>query len=269
MIHELVHGWVMWMRAGGAPETTIAQRRYQVVRTLRDAQADPLTVTAEQLIEWLGSQAWAPETRRAYRAGLRRFFTWLQATGRRADNPAALIPTVPLPRTSPRPTPDSIYREALAGADDDTRLMLRLAAMLGLRRGEIAKLHSSDLLEDLVGTSLRVHGKGGHVRTLPLPEVLAAALRLRTPGWVFPSPSARRPGAPLTPAHVGVMVSRALPDGWTCHTLRHRCATVAYAAERDLRAVQELLGHAKPETTARYTQVPNDAIRRAIAAAAA
>lgn len=53
------------------------------------------------------------------------------------------------------------------------------------------------------------------------------------------------------------------------HTLRHRCATVAYAKTRDLRAVQELLGHAKPETTAIYTAVPDDAVRDAMRAAAA
>ena len=75
-------------------------------------------------------------------------------------------------------------------------------------------------------------------------------------------------GQAMTPAHIGKLVSAALPDGWTCHKLRHRCATVAYHATRDLRAVQELLGHAKPETTARYTQVPADAMRACVAATA-
>ena len=100
---------------------------------------------------------------------------------------------------------------------------------------------------------------------VPLPDWLAARIIACPPGWLFPSPS--QPG-PLTPAHVGVIVSRLLPDGWTCHTLRHRCATVAYAATRDLRAVQDLLGHAKPETTARYTLVPVDSVRAAMMAAA-
>lgn len=254
------------MRAGGAPDTTIGQRRYQIARAVRET-GDPVTVTGDDLIGWLGSKSWAPETRRAYRAALRSFFAWMQATGRRRDNPAGLIPTVKLPRSRPRPTPESVYRQSLAGAGEDTALMMRLAAMVGLRRAEISRVHSRDLVDDLTGTSLRVRGKGGHTREVPLPDVLAALLRKRPTGWVFPSP--RRPGASLTPAHVGVMVSRALPPGWTCHTLRHRCATVAYAAERDLRAVKELLGHAKPETTARYTRVPDDAIRRAIAAAAA
>ena len=49
------------------------------------------------------------------------------------------------------------------------------------------------------------------------------------------------------------------------HTLRHRFATTAYGVERDLRAVQELLGHSKPETTARYVAVPEGALRTAVA----
>jgi site-specific recombinase XerC len=44
---------------------------------------------------------------------------------------------------------------------------------------------------------------------------------------------------------------------------RHRFATTAYAAERDLLAVQQLLGHSRPEVTARYTALPGDALRAA------
>ena len=138
------------------------------------------------------------------------------------------------------------------------------AAFCGLRRGEIAGVRAEDVEDDLVGHSLRVTGKGGHVRMVPLPDYLAVAIRGRGPGWIFPSPSLP---ASLTPAHVGKVISRLLPDGWTCHTLRHRCATVAYRSDHDLRAVQELLGHAKPETTARYTQVEDDSIRAAVRAA--
>jgi site-specific recombinase XerD len=68
--------------------------------------------------------------------------------------------------------------------------------------------------------------------------------------------------------NVSKLLSRALGAGWTAHQLRHRFASTAYAAERDLRAVQELLGHSKPETTARYTAIPEGAKRAAVLAAA-
>lgn len=103
------------------------------------------------------------------------------------------------------------------------------------------------------------------MRQVPLPDELARRILSSPAGYLFPSPH----GGHLTPHHVGVIVSRLLPTGWTCHTLRHRCATNAYAATRDLRAVQELLGHAKPETTALYTQIPQEAVRAAMNMAAA
>lgn len=258
--------WATWMRAGNNSPDTIAQRVYHVQRVLRDLRTDPWTVTADQLIEWLGSREWKPNTVRSYRSSLIAFYTWAQGNGRRQDNPALLIPRVRMPRGVPRPTPEVVYRAALLAADERTRLMIHLAAICGLRRGEISRARREDVLKDLLGWSLRVTGKGGHVRMVPLPDELARELRAMPPSWIFPS-SAR--SGPLTPAHVGKLVSRALPEGWTCHTLRHRCGTVAYARSKDLRAVQELLGHARTDTTALYTKIPASSIRDAMEAAAA
>lgn len=260
-----IAAWARWMRAAGRPETTIGLRTYHLKRVMSELAVSPWDLTAEQLVDYLASTGWAPETRRAYRASLRGFYAWARATGRRLDSPADLIPPVKLPRAVPRPAPEDAFEAALQRADARGWLMLQLAGVCGLRRGEIARARRDDLERDLSGWSLRVKGKGGHVRMVPLPDWLAARILAAPLGWLFPSPT--HPG-PLTPAHVGVIVSRLLPGGWTCHTLRHRCATRAYAATRDLRAVQDLLGHAKPETTARYTLVPVDSVRAAMMAAA-
>jgi integrase len=56
-----------------------------------------------------------------------------------------------------------------------------------------------------------------------------------------------------------------LGAGWSGHSCRHAFASKAYAGTRDLRAVQTLLGHSKPETTARYTAVPDGALAAAVA----
>ena len=260
---EALEAWARWLRASGRPETTIGLRRYHVARVFRETGADPWSVTAEDLVMYLSGQRWAPETRRAYRASLRSFYAWGQATGRRVDSPAQLLPPVKVPRGMPRPVSEKVLSAAVAAADQRVRLMVQLAAVCGLRRGEVAQARRDDVVEDLVGYSLRVRGKGGHVRHVPLPEGLAVQLRGMPAGWLFPSPR----GGHLTPHHVGKLVSALLPEGWTMHSLRHRCGTVAYAGTRDLRAVQELLGHAKPETTAIYTQVPAEAVRQAVRAA--
>lgn len=260
-----IAAWGNWLRAAGRPESTIGLRTYHVRRVMRDLGTTPWAVGTEDLVIYLAGQNWAAETRRAYRASLRSFYEWGITSGRTGSSPAALLPTITPPRGLPRPVPEMFYRTALHEAPTRERLMIELAAICGLRRGEIAQVRREDVEPDLIGLSLRVKGKGGHVRRVPLTDDLARRLLAHPTGWVFPS---SKTDGPLTPAHVGRVISRLLPEGWTTHTLRHRCATVAYAAHRDLRAVQELLGHAKPETTARYTQVPVDAVRAAVTAAA-
>lgn len=144
------------------------------------------------------------------------------------------------------------------------RLMLRLAAECGLRRAEIAGIHSRDLVDDLLGWSLVVHGKGDRDRVVPLPVAIALELRAQPEGWVFPGDD----DGHLSPRWVGRVTARLLPEGWTLHTLRHRFATRAYAVDRDLLTVQTLLGHASPVTTRRYVALPDDALRRTVDAVA-
>lgn len=63
---------------------------------------------------------------------------------------------------------------------------------------------------------------------------------------------------------MGKIISSCLPERWTTHSLRHRFATAADCVQRDLRDVQELLGHSKAETTARYAAVPDGALLAAV-----
>lgn len=239
------------------PPTTVALRTYHLRRVAAEVSATPRTLTVAELERWLAGQRWAPNTRRAYRASLRAFYSWAMASGVVDSSPAHLLPPVKVPRAVPRPTPETLFRAALKNADDRSRLALMLAGVCGLRRGELARARREDVEADLEGFSLRVIGKGGHERLVPMPAELAAFVASRPAGWLFPSPH----GGHLTPHHLGKIVSANLPEGWTTHTLRHRCGTRAYAATKDLLEVQTLLGHAKPETTAIYVQVPMTGVR--------
>lgn len=260
--HAIVK-WRDYMTAAGKPETTIGLRCYHLERLAREVGRTPRSVTLDHLTTWLAGKDWAPNTRRSYRASLRAFYAWALATGLVQTSPAHLLPTVTVPRGRPRPTPEAVFRQAVSTADPRARRAILLAGVCGLRRGELARTKREDLELDLVGWALRVHGKGGNVRLVPLPDDLARELLACPPGWLFPSTQ----GGHLTPAHLGKLVSRWLQEH-TTHTLRHRCGTLAYAATHDLRAVQELLGHAKPETTAIYTAVPGASVRAAVEAAA-
>lgn len=260
---DSIPAWCDWMTTAGAPSTSIGLRKYHVERLARELHTRPRAVTLDQLTQWLAGKDWSPNTRRAYRSSLRSFYGWALVTGRVLESPAHQLPPVKIPRPRPRPAPEDVFREALRGADERTTLALLLAGVCGLRRSEVAAVRGEHVERDLLGWSLRVKGKGGHVRLVPLTDEITVRLRATGPGWAFPSSQ----GGHLTPHYLAKLVSRHLSGGLTMHTLRHRCATVAYAATHDLRAVQELLGHAKPETTAIYTAVPDASIRAAVESA--
>lgn len=225
----------------------------------------PESVAFEELVAWLAAHAWGPETRRSVRSNLRAFWHWRMVTGRSVSSPAHQLPRVKVPRAQPKPASEEAFATALE-ARPRIRLAIALGGYCGLRRGEIARAHTCHLERDLIGYSLRVIGKGGHERMVPVPPEIADAILRLPPGWLFPSTRAVDEGRPVSAAWLGKMVTRELPGVFTTHSLRHRCGTVAYARTKDIRAVQELLGHAKPEITALYTQVPQDDIRAAVMA---
>ena len=267
---QAIGDYLLWLRAGGRSPGTVQLRRAHLM-SLSELYADPWQVTGDDLAEWLARGDVAPEYRRSLRGTVRSFYRWGVGSRRVEENPAAELQPVGLPRVLPRPITRDALTIALQRADDRQRLILKLAAMAGLRRAEVACVH----FRDIIAGQLLVHGKGGHQRLVPLhPDLVAELEQERTrrlrgepgTGWSGPYvhaegylfPSSLEP-APLTPQHVGVIAQDCLPAGWTLHTLRHRFASQAYGTQRDLRAVQELLGHSRPETTARYAAVPDGA----------
>lgn len=256
-----IAGWVGFLRSASKPATTLYLREYQMRRFAADhTHARPWLLTLDDITKWLGAFDWAVETRRSYRAAIRSFYHWGHITGKILADPAAMLPPIRPPIVQPRPAPEVVFRESIAHAQPRVRLMLELAGFGGLRRAEIAVCHSDDVTLDLDGWSLRVHGKGRRERSVPLLDPLSVQLRKRPAGWVFPG----NVNGHLSPAHVGKLMSAALPEGWTAHSLRHRFSARFYENERDIRATQEVLGHASVVTTQRYTPVPSGTMRRAI-----
>lgn len=261
--HATIALFVREQRALGRTEQTIVLRRAHLAALARDLDPlGPWEVTFYDLVDWMAGHRWARETRRSHRSTVRAFYSWAAARGLVESDPAAALPKTGSTQPHPRPASEGTVRAAvLSAVDRDTRLMVRLAAELGMRRAEVAAVHSRDVIESSGGRwALVVHGKGQRERVLPLPSALAVELRARDEGYLFPG----KFGGHITPANVGRRVSQLLPDGTGMHALRHRFASRAYALEHDLFAVQSLLGHASPETTRRYVAVPEDRMRRTV-----
>ena len=265
---ETITAWIEHLEAGGVPATTRRTRREHMQRCARaGGWSSPAAVTGEGLVRWFARQSWAPETRRSHRSTHRAFWTWMVATGRREDSPAEALPRVKATAGVPRSVDELSYRAALRDAAPRVRLILRCAAEVGLRRAEIAQVHRRDLLQDLGGWSLIVHGKGGRPRVVPLPAGLAAVIAEQCERWGYMLPG--DDGGHLSPRYVGKLAARALPDDWTLHALRHRFATRAYSLDRDVFTVQQLLGHASPATTRRYVALDTSGMRSTVERVAA
>lgn len=223
---------------------------------------NPWAVTGAQLIAWCASRNWSSNnTRRSYRTTLRSFYRWGLTTGRTSTSPAEELRRVRPQPPRPNPVPDDIYRAALASAEPRVRLMIRLSAEAGLRPGEVALVHSGDLVEYPMGWSLLVHGKGRKDREVTLPRDLARELRTLPAGWAFPG----RVEGHLSPRWVGRIVTRELLAGFTAHKLRHRAGTRFYnACGHDLRLTAEFLGHADTKTTMVYVAASRARMRAAV-----
>lgn len=259
---ESINGWTDTLKAAGLSAQTIKSRRYKMTHLaallMPSGHKD---VTTEQIVQVFARQQWKPETRKAYRNTISSFFRWLHKSGRRPDDPSLDVPRVKKPHAHPRPCPDRYIAAAMEKATTSEKLMIRLGAECGLRRGEIARVHSDDVVADNAGRSLIVRGKGDKQRIVPLPDDLAGII-MDARGYLFPG----RFGGHVEESYVGDHISHLLPDGYGAHTLRHRFATVTYATTHDLFVVAELLGHESVETTEHYVAMPDGRLRAATAA---
>jgi hypothetical protein len=209
-------------------------------------------VTTEQLVELLANKRWKPNTRRSYRASLRTFFSWARAS---PDRALARGPDPGSRRSRGPSRGPSLSRHtatALQVAKYDRRLRSRDPARWPVRPAA---------LRDREGPHRRrrrgpgrVHAAGGRQGW---PRADGAPARRTSPtscSCCLEGGCSRRRGSRAgtpRPARSAAGSLHGAGPGYTTHNLRHRCGTVALMRNSggDLRAVQELLGHAKPETT--------------------
>jgi integrase/recombinase XerC len=247
--------WAKELR--GLKPTTLRVRR-ELLGRLSDHVGKPLRhVTEADLLQWerVAVAGRAPETRRAYVSHARAFYRWAVTAQVVVVDPSVRLTNPKLSRPLPRPVPDDDLRRAVELARPKMRLMILLGAFCGLRCQEIAGLHWTDLRLADGQTSLLVReGKGGKERVVPVPGVVLEAMVAfgrRRSGPMFYGMDAAQIDAKSVSRSLNRYFQRNGMD-FTAHQLRHRYGTTAYQLTKDLRLVQELLGHGSPNTTARY-----------------
>jgi integrase/recombinase XerC len=267
---------IEWMRVRELSALTVKNRRCVLANLSRYLGGEPLLYATQADLEaWQAKRAGviAPASRRNDVSHVRAFFAWVVIHERlRSDDPAATLNFPRAPRRYPRPISEAKFLAALTGAPDEaTAAILALAGFAGLRAVEIARLDWAEI--DVAQSPAMLYvarGKGERSRVVPLSPRLVALLE------TLPyrrGPVIRRLDGAYGYASPNAITKRAnrhlhlLGITETLHQLRHRFATAGYAKVRDIRATQELLGHASPTTTAIYTAPHDGALYACVLAA--
>jgi integrase/recombinase XerD len=270
---------------GVSPHTLAAYRSdlMRFLRWRRTAATGPLsslTVAAlSEYVESLHLAGLAPSSVSRHLASLSTFFRFLVFEGRIDDNVAKLLVAPAVWDRLPTVLSPAAVDRLLAAPPLDTRLGRRDRAALetlyatGCRASEVVGLRPQDV--DLISGLVRCVGKGNKERQVPLGaraiEALANYLKHDRPGLVLRRPETTavlvsKSGRPLSRIGLWQLVKRharaaGLRADVSPHTLRHSFATHMLAGGADLRAVQELLGHASIATTQIYTRVELSRLR--------
>jgi site-specific recombinase XerD len=227
----------------------------------------------------LAAEGYARRSMSRKASALRRYFRWAARQGHVAQDPSVGL-TAPrgdgrLPRVLRQDELNTLLDEPPRRvAEDPPAVRARDDAVLevlygsGLRVGELCGLDHGDL--DLPRRRATVWGKGGKQRAVPLSDAAVAALeRWRHLAAELPAADAdgaaalfrNRRGRRLTARDVHRLLDRRAAAPTHPHALRHTFATHLLDGGADLRAVQELLGHADLATTQRYTHVSRERLR--------
>jgi len=217
----------------------------------------------------------APSTAARRLSALRQFFRFIYVEGRRADDPSTSIDSPRRVRPLPKVLTEAEVEKLLSAAKtykgaEGIRLvaLMELLYATGLRVSELLMLPYPAVESDRA--FIMVKGKGGRERMVPLSETAMKALKnyenvrtrfIRRPtgaGWLFPS---RARGGHLTRQRFSQLVKELAAVAKidvakvSPHSLRHAFASHLLANGADLRAVQQMLGHADISTTQIYTHV--------------
>lgn len=202
-------------------------------------------------------------------SAVRGFFRWMLREGLVEQNPAAAVRAPKAAKRLPATLDaDSIAR--LLDIRDDSPLAVRDKAIMelfyssGLRLAELAQLRWEQL--DLASGTVQVRGKGNRSRIVPVGRKAREALlewrkaRAGLAALEEPAVFVSRSGKPLAPRSIQSRIRywairQGLPRSVHPHLLRHSFASHVLESSGDLRAVQELLGHADIATTQIYTHL--------------
>ena len=271
---KYLHGYLAWLRNEKQYSELTAENYARDLRHLFELAADtPLASLRihhiRRYIAQLHSKGLGGRSLARMLSAWRGFFTYLMRDHGLTDNPCAGLRAPKSPKTLPQAlSPDEAARLVELPADTPEALrdkaMFELFYSSGLRLAELVGLDPAQL--DMGAGEVRVTGKGSKTRIVPLGSHASAALRdwLAVRGQLASENETAlfvgRRGSRISPRVVQLRMKQwGIKQGITSnvhpHLLRHSFATHVLQSSGDLRAVQEMLGHASISTTQVYTHL--------------
>jgi integrase/recombinase XerC len=213
----------------------------------------------DELMAWIISPKRGPATRSLYTTIVLGFCNWAtDPIDPRLDFNAAIgLPQVRKPKRKPKPIRTEQLADILARAAEPYRTWFTIAAYAGLRCCEIAGLDRAHITEQHIWV---YQGKGRKERLVPAHPAVWRAVADLPPGPIALDHDGRTRLTAEKVSHRGNHQLRG-PLGYpgvSMHRLRHWHGTFAYRSTKDLRAVQELLGHSSVATTQGYVEVAEE-----------
>lgn len=259
--HQIIDQFDTTLRAYRAP-STVELRVYYLRRLTVWAEARNLHVldlSVHELTKWLTEDVGAsPWTKRSAKHSLSVFYTWAKSVRLLPENPAEDLPSMRSPQELPHPcSPDALHRALRRCTRLVDVLMLLFGALEGMRAGEIACAHTSDIQ----GSAILVRGKGSKERRVPLHPDVEAILDLVPRGYIFPS--AHSPTGHVLAGSISKRIRWLFGNvrGLNAHSLRHKFGCDTLELHHDLMALRDLLGHASVATTQIYTRASANRLR--------
>lgn len=240
---------------------SIRERRFAILRAARWLAHPVAEVTRGELRAWQNARSYlTPAGIHNEIVHIAQYLEWLTTYELRADNPSvALVRPRGFHNALPRPMADADIYMALSMARHPIHLWIALGSFCGLRCMEMASLARENIIKSSAHPALRVVGKGGKTRVIPLPHNVLAELEgseVNRRGYLF-SRMDGRPGPP-SPVRVSERINdhlHSLGIVDTAHGLRHRFGTKLYEATQDAFLVARIMGHSSVTTTLGYVDI--------------
>jgi integrase/recombinase XerC len=272
----LLAGYLAWLRNEKRYSELTAENYARDLRHLFELAADTPLVALKahhirRFIAQMHSMGLGGRSLARMLSAWRGFFTYLMRDHGWSDNPCVGLRAPKSPKNLPQSlSPDEAVRLVNIHGDEPASIrdhaMFELFYSSGLRLAELVDLELEAMHAHIQSGEVRVTGKGNKTRIVPLGEFAIHALR----AWMAIRPQLAKPdetalfvgarGSRITPRVVQLRmkqwgIKQGISSNVHPHLLRHSFATHVLQSSGDLRAVQEMLGHASISTTQVYTHL--------------